>query len=90
MLCPGYQACRMLAATTAVAEVVGKGVQASLAPDAMAAQAYATMWNRQNRLQRDFQVKNRHSCPLHAFRPCVPSTRSTSLPQIRCVGNQTV
>lgn len=53
----GYQACRMMAAAPAFAAAVGAGVRASDTPDAIAARAYGTMWSKQNRGQRDFQVR---------------------------------
>lgn len=52
----GYHACRMLAAATDVASVIGKGVQGNLTPDHIALLAYKSMWTKQNRLQRDFQA----------------------------------
>ena len=52
----GYQACRMLAASTEVAEQIGRGVRGGAAPDDIAARAYNSMWDKKNRRQRDFQV----------------------------------
>lgn len=52
----GYQACRMLAASTAVADCVGRGIREGVAPDRVAGNAYRAMWGRGNRRQRDFQA----------------------------------
>ena len=52
----GYQACRMLAASTDVATEIGKGVREGWSPDEIASRSYNAMWNKQNRRQRDFQV----------------------------------
>ena len=56
--CLGYHACRMLAASTDVASVVGKGVAEKQHPDKIAADAYQAIWGKQNRGQRDFQVRD--------------------------------
>ena len=53
----GYQACRMMAASTDVAQVIGDGVKTGKSPDAIAAGCYQAMWHKQHRLQRDFQVR---------------------------------
>jgi lycopene beta-cyclase len=55
----GYQACRMLAASTDVAIAIGKGLHADnkkFTPDKIAADAYAAMWSTKTREQRDFQA----------------------------------
>jgi lycopene beta-cyclase len=53
----GYHACRMLAASTDVAAVVGQAIKDKLGPDDIAARAYRAIWSQQNRGQRDFQVR---------------------------------
>lgn len=53
----GYHVCRMLAASTDLAKTIGEGVKQQLEPDAIAANSYRSMWNLQNRGQRDFQVR---------------------------------
>lgn len=52
----GYQACRMLAASTDVATVIAEGIRKQTSPDQIAITCYNTLWSSQNRLQRDFQV----------------------------------
>lgn len=53
----GYQACRMLASSTDVAEILGKMIKSpQTTPDEIAATVYANLWNAQNRGQRDFQA----------------------------------
>lgn len=52
----GYHACRMLAASTDIAAVIGKGVQEKHSPDQISAEAYQSIWGSRNRGQRDFQV----------------------------------
>lgn len=52
----GYQACRMLAASTDVAEAIGRRVREGRPPDEIASVAYAAMWGKKNRRQRDFQA----------------------------------
>jgi hypothetical protein len=47
----------MLAASTDVASVVGKGVAEKQHPDKISANAYQAIWGKQNRGQRDFQVR---------------------------------
>jgi hypothetical protein len=48
----------MLAASTDVASVVGKGVAEKQHPDKISADAYQAIWGKQNRGQRDFQVRH--------------------------------
>ncbi len=62
----GYHVCRMLAAATDVARVIGQGIQQEEGVDSIAAKAYQAMWNKQNRLQRDFQVSNGHVASAQA------------------------
>ena len=52
----GYHACRMLAASTDIATVIGTGIRENHEPDQIAAAAYQKIWGKQNRGQRDFQV----------------------------------
>lgn len=52
----GYQACRMIAASTVVADAISKGIQSNLVPDAISADVYSKLWSSKNRLQRDFQA----------------------------------
>ena len=52
----GYHACRMLAASTDIATVIGTGIRENHEPDQIAAAAYQEIWGKQNRGQRDFQV----------------------------------
>jgi hypothetical protein len=47
----------MLAASTDMASVVGKGVAEKQHPDKISADAYQAIWGKQNRGQRDFQVR---------------------------------
>ena len=51
----GYQACRMLAASTDVASAIGSTMKKGHAPDAVSAAAYSAMWSQKTRTQRDFQ-----------------------------------
>lgn len=46
----------MLAAATAMATVIGSGIQRKSSPDSIAAAAYSSIWSPENRLQRDFQA----------------------------------
>ena len=54
----GYQVQRMMASAPAIASVIGSMIKedSHASPDAIAAAAYATLWNPQNRGQRDFQL----------------------------------
>lgn len=52
----GYHACRMMAASTDLAEVIGKGIKENHHPDKIAIDSYRKLWSKQNRNQRDFQV----------------------------------
>jgi lycopene beta-cyclase len=52
----GYHACRMLAASTDIAQVLGDGVRSKESPDLIASKVYRTLWSQQNRGQRDFQA----------------------------------
>lgn len=52
----GYQACRMLAASTEVAKVIGHGLKTNQPPDQIASLAYNALWNKKIRRQRDFQA----------------------------------
>lgn len=52
----GYQACRMLAASTEIAKVIGNGLKENQVPDRIASLAYDTLWNKKTRRQRDFQA----------------------------------
>ncbi|KAJ1438571.1 lycopene cyclase protein-domain-containing protein [Ochromonadaceae sp. CCMP2298] len=52
----GYHACRMMAASTDLAEAVGQGLRQNHPPDRISAAAYASMWSRKTRGQRDFQA----------------------------------
>lgn len=58
----GYQACRMMAASTDVAAQIGQGVREGWSPDDIASRSYNAMWGKQNRQQRDFQVCNSQYC----------------------------
>ena len=70
----GYHACRMLAASTDVASVVGKGIAKNQHPDRIAADAYQAIWGKQNRGQRDFQVRYfHHFMPRHLIFLSVPT-----------------
>jgi hypothetical protein len=57
----------MLAASTDVASVVGKGVAEKQHPDKISADAYQAIWGKQNRGQRDFQVRNYTSLSINQF-----------------------
>ena len=46
----------MLAASTDIAAVIGKGIKDQQQPDRIVADAYQALWGKQNRGQRDFQV----------------------------------
>ena len=64
----GYHACRMLAASTDIATVIGTGIRENHEPDQIAAAAYQQIWGKQNRGQRDFQVCHQYVnlfCRLH-------------------------
>jgi lycopene beta-cyclase len=52
----GYQLCRMLAAASALSQTIGQGIHSSSTPDKIAKSSYLSLWNKKNRLQRDFQV----------------------------------
>ena len=54
----GYQVQRMMASAPAMASVIGSMIKEDnhASPDTIAAAAYATLWNPQNRGQRDFQL----------------------------------
>lgn len=52
----GYHVCRMLAASTDLAKVIGKGIKENHAADRIAADSYRALWNQKNRNQRDFQA----------------------------------
>jgi len=52
----GYHACRMLAASTDLAEAISKPLKAGASPDEISASAYNALWNEQNRGQRSFQA----------------------------------
>jgi lycopene beta-cyclase len=54
--CTGYQACRMLASATDVAQEIGRGISTDQRPDEIAARTYNALWPKNNRRQRDFQV----------------------------------
>ena len=51
----GYQACRMLAASTDVSEAIGRTIKAGDVPDVTSAAAYNAIWSQRTRTQRDFQ-----------------------------------
>ena len=64
----------MLAASTDVASVVGKGIAEKQHPDRIAADAYQAIWGKQNRGQRDFQVRYlHHFMPRHLISLRVPT-----------------
>ena len=46
----------MLAASTEIAEIIGKGIQGKKLPDEIASIAYNNIWNKNIRRQRDFQA----------------------------------
>lgn len=50
----GYHACRMLAASTELASVIGDNIDKS--PDYIASLAHNSIWNEKNRGQRNFQA----------------------------------
>jgi len=52
----GYHACRMLAASTDLAQAISAGIKQKQPPDAVSAAAYKSLWSQQNRGQRDFQA----------------------------------
>eukprot|EP01038_Epipyxis_sp_PR26KG_P007227 gene7227-9858_t len=52
----GYQACRMMAASTDLSKIIGDGIRTNKAPDLISAEAYRAMWGKKNRGQRDFQT----------------------------------
>jgi lycopene beta-cyclase len=52
----GYHACRMMAASTDLAEAVGQGIRENHPPDRISAAAYASTWSPKTRGQRDFQA----------------------------------
>jgi hypothetical protein len=49
----------MLAASTDLAKVIGKGIHEKQHPDKISSLAYQAIWGQQNRGQRDFQVLQR-------------------------------
>eukprot|EP00595_Chromulina_sp_UTEXLB2642_P000591 CAMPEP_0196766672 /NCGR_PEP_ID=MMETSP1095-20130614/28448_1 /TAXON_ID=96789 ORGANISM="Chromulina nebulosa, Strain UTEXLB2642" /NCGR_SAMPLE_ID=MMETSP1095 /ASSEMBLY_ACC=CAM_ASM_000446 /LENGTH=312 /DNA_ID=CAMNT_0042130047 /DNA_START=682 /DNA_END=1616 /DNA_ORIENTATION=- len=52
----GYQACRMIASARGVANTISNGIKSQLLPDVIAKQAHRQIWNKTNRLERDFQA----------------------------------
>ncbi|KAJ8613603.1 hypothetical protein CTAYLR_006140 [Chrysophaeum taylorii] len=52
----GYQLCRALAASGDVASALGTSLRNGETPDAAAAAAYAALWGRTTKLQRDFAL----------------------------------
>lgn len=72
MICEGYHACRMLAASTDIATIIGTGIRENHDPDEISAAAYQAIWGKQNRGQRDFQVCFDSSDP-YSFRSFWPN-----------------
>eukprot|EP01039_Chlorochromonas_danica_P008159 gene8159-9001_t len=52
----GYHLHRMLAASKTLAKVISKGIHSNENPDRIASLSYNALWNKRNRLQRDFQA----------------------------------
>ena len=76
----------MLAASTDVASVVGKGIAENQHPDRIAADAYQAIWGKQNRGQRDFQVRYlHHFMPRHLISLPFPSRNNLFYLCLNCL-----
>ena len=52
----GYQACRMIASSINISNIIQNDILQKKLPDEIASNVYANIWSQQNRKQRDFQV----------------------------------